>query len=163
MNKQQILPLTVLTIVALGGATFGLSKLSLFAVHAQSQSSQVSQITEKPEAGIEVADDNKQEPSFTSSIRTQTEAIGQEVDDATEAKQLETLAKISSDQAKTAAEAQTGGKATNVKLEEENGNVVYAITVGTKEVKVDAGNGKVLHTETAEAGDSGEIGGSESN
>ena len=165
MKKKQIVLLAVLTIIALGEATLGLSQLSPTAVHAQSQvlAAQVQQVTEKPDTGIYVADNSKQEPSFTSSIRTHAEAKGQEVDDVTETKQLASLVKISSDQAKTAAEAQVGGKATSIKLESDDGNVVYAVTVGTKEVKVDAGNGKILSTETAEAGDSNETGGSETN
>ena len=162
MNKQKIVPLAALAIVALGGATLGISQMSPTLVHAQSPAAQVSQAqteqqtTEKADSGTEVADKNEQEPTYTSSIRVQDN--GQETDDGTEAKKLASLAKISSDQAKAAAEKSVGGTASSVKLEEENGNVVYAVTVGTKEVKVDAGNGNVLATETAEAGDSGETG-----
>ena len=162
MNKQQIVPLAVLSLVALGGATLGISKMSPTLVHAQSSAAQVSQApagqqaTEKADtSGTDVAD-NKQTPAYTSSIRVPE--TGKEMDDGTEAKQLASLAKISSDQAKSAAEKNAGGTASSVKLEEEHGNVVYAVTVGTKEVKVDAGNGNILHTETAEAGDSGEKG-----
>ncbi len=161
MNKQQIVPLAVLTLVALGGATLGISRLNPTAVHAQSPAAQVQPATEKPDTGTEVADNNKQEPKYTSSIRVPD--TGQEMDDGTEAKQLASLATINSDQAKAAAEKNAGGSASSVKLEEENGNIVYAVTVGTKEVKVDAGNGNVLATEAVEAGDSKETGGSETN
>lgn len=158
MNKQKIVPLAALAIVALGGVTAGISQMSPTLVHAQSPAAQVSQqqVAEKPDTGTEVADNNKQEPTYTSSIRIPD--TGQEMDDGTEAKKLASVAKISSDQAKAAAEKSAGGSASSVKLEDENGNVVYAVTVGTKEVKVDAGNGNVLATETAEAGDSGETG-----
>jgi uncharacterized membrane protein YkoI len=161
MNKQQIVPLTVLALVALGGVTVGVNKMSPTVANAQSPAAQVQQGTEKADTGTETAETNKHAPTYASSIRIQESA--QEMDVATEAKQLASLAKISSDQAKAAAEKSAGGTASTVKLEEENGNVVYAVTIGTKEVKVDAGNGAILHTETAEAGDSKETGGSETN
>ncbi len=36
-----------------------------------------------------------------------------------------------------------------MKLENEDGNVIYAVAIGQKEVKVDAGNGRVLYTDAA--------------
>ncbi len=162
MNKQKIVPLAALAIVALGGATFGFNQMSPTVVHAQSQAAQVSQVpagqqvAERADTGTEVADKNEQKPTYTSSIRIPD--TGQETDDGTEAKKLASVAKISEAQARAAAEKSAGGSASSVKLEDENGSVVYAVTVGTKEVKVDAGNGNVLATETAEAGDSGETG-----
>lgn len=161
MNKQKIVPLAALALVALGGVTAGISKMSPTVANAQSPATTVQQVAEKPDTGTEVADNNKQESTYTSSIRIPD--TGQEMDEGTEAKQLASAAKISSDQAKAAAEKSAGGSASSVKLEDENGNVVYAVTVGTKEVKVDAGNGNILATETAEAGESGETGGTESN
>lgn len=59
---------------------------------------------------------------------------------------LKPLAKITSQQAQQAAETAQGGKANSVKLEAENGSLVYAVIIGNNEVMVDAGNGKVLHT-----------------
>lgn len=164
MNKQQIIPLAALAIVALGGATLGISKMNPTAVNAQSpKAAQVQQETEKADTGTEATENNNQEPNYTSSIRVASQANDSETNDTTEAKQLASLAKISEAQAKAAAEKSAGGSASSVTLEEENGNVVYAVTVGKKEVKVDAGNGKVLHTETAEAGETKEIEGPESN
>lgn len=69
--------------------------------------------------------------------------------DKQESAKLQTLAKITAQQARQFAEANQGGKANNVKLENEDGNVVYAVAIGQKEVKVDAGNGRVLYTESA--------------
>jgi uncharacterized membrane protein YkoI len=66
-----------------------------------------------------------------------------------EDKKLQALAKITAEQAKQAAETSVGDKASSVKLENEDGNLVYAVEIGQKEVKVDAGNGKVLYTENA--------------
>jgi uncharacterized membrane protein YkoI len=73
----------------------------------------------------------------------------EEAADAKETTKLQPLAKITAQQAQQAAEAPQGGQASGVKLENENGNLVYAVEIGTQEVKVDAGNGKVLYTETA--------------
>ncbi len=69
--------------------------------------------------------------------------------DSKESAKLQALAKITPQQAQQAAESAQGGQAKNVKLESENGNLVYAVEIGNQEVTVDAGNGKVLSTETA--------------
>jgi hypothetical protein len=73
---------------------------------------------------------------------------GETNDDAKETQEgakLQSLAKISPQQAQQVAESAQGAKASSVKLENENGNLVYAVAIGQKEVKVDAGNGKVLY------------------
>jgi uncharacterized membrane protein YkoI len=75
---------------------------------------------------------------------------GETNDDAQEqqgAAKLQQLAKITPQQATQAAEAKQGGKAGSVKLEKENGTLVYAVIVGKTEVIVDASNGRVLSTE----------------
>ena len=69
--------------------------------------------------------------------------------DQQESSKLQSLAKISSQQAQQSAEASLGGRASSVKLENEDGNVVYAVAIGQQEVTVDAGNGQVLYTEAA--------------
>jgi len=77
---------------------------------------------------------------------------GETNDDAQEqpeAAKLQLLAKITTQQAQQAAEASVGGKAKSVKLENEDGNLVYAVEIGQQEVTVDAGNGKVLYAENA--------------
>lgn len=65
---------------------------------------------------------------------------------------LQALAKITPDQAKTAALAAVPGTVVKVDLDNENGNVVYSVEVktanGATEVKVDAGDGKVLAQDT---------------
>ena len=50
-------------------------------------------------------------------------------------------------QAQQAAETASAGKASSVDLETEDGNLVYEVTIGQKEVIVDAGDGRVLYTE----------------
>jgi uncharacterized membrane protein YkoI len=65
-----------------------------------------------------------------------------------ETAQLQALAKITPQQAQQAAQAAQPGQVTGVQLEDENGSLVYAVKIGQNEVKVDAGNGKILYTET---------------
>lgn len=72
-----------------------------------------------------------------------------DVEDHKEAAQLQSLAKISLQQAQQAAESAVGGKASSIELENEDGNLVYEVSIGQKEVIVDAGNGTVLYTENA--------------
>ncbi|MEH2425339.1 MAG: PepSY domain-containing protein [Nostoc sp.] len=72
---------------------------------------------------------------------------GETNDDAQEAAKLQPLAKITAQQAQQAVEASVGGKASGVKLENEDGNLVYTVEIGQQNVKVDAGNGKVLYAE----------------
>ncbi len=95
-------------------------------------------------------------PQHSSMIVQKTTEIGEKSDretnddvkDSQEASKLQSLAKITPQQAQQSAEAANQGvKASQVKLENENGNLVYAVTIGQTEVTVDAGNGKVLYTE----------------
>jgi uncharacterized membrane protein YkoI len=65
-----------------------------------------------------------------------------------ESQRLQSLAKITPQQAQQAAEAAEKGTASRVKLENEDGNLVYAVTIGQKEVKVDAGDSRILYTDT---------------
>lgn len=70
-----------------------------------------------------------------------------------ESAKLRPLATISPQQAQQAAEADRGGRARSVKLENDDGNLVYAVVIGQQEVKVDAGNGRVLYTEALNGDD----------
>ncbi|MBN3958601.1 PepSY domain-containing protein [Nostoc sp. NMS8] len=74
---------------------------------------------------------------------------GETNDDAQEAAKLQPLAKITAQQAQQAVEVSVGGKAKSVKLENEDGNLVYSVEIGQQDVKVDAGNSKVLYAENA--------------
>jgi len=93
--------------------------------------------------------DSHEKPSYTSSLTISTTGN----DDDTPVSELEKLVKITSDQAKKFAEDAIGGTATEVKLENDDGNVVYAVVIGDQEVKIDAGDGKVLLVEKDDAGD----------
>ncbi|GAC1450745.1 MAG: PepSY domain-containing protein [Chamaesiphon sp.] len=60
--------------------------------------------------------------------------------------QLQSLAKVTRQQAQQVAEAAQKGRVSSVKLENEDNNLIYAVMIGQKEVKVDAGNGRILST-----------------
>ena len=97
--------------------------------------------------------DQTQDPSYTSSV-TAPEQNGQ--NEADESAALQSLAKISPDQARDAALAAVPGTADKVELDNENGNVVYSVQItdasGAKtDVKVDAGNGSVVHQDSGDA------------
>ena len=64
-----------------------------------------------------------------------------------ESTKLQRLAKITPQQAQQSAEVKQGGKASSVKLENENGSLVYAVVIDRTEVSVDADNGRILSTE----------------
>lgn len=70
-----------------------------------------------------------------------------DVKEKEEAAKLRKLAKITPQQAQKAAEDYLKGKAKEVELENDNGNLVYEVTIGQTEVAVDAGNAKILYTE----------------
>jgi hypothetical protein len=89
-----------------------------------------------------------------------------EQDDAAEQAALQAKAKITADQAKAAALAKYPGATVNkVELEDENGKVVYGVKLTDSsgkqwDVKVDAGNGAVVSSES-DAPEAGETKGAE--
>lgn len=92
---------------------------------------------------------NEQSPKYTSSISVdQTATDG--LSEADEAAALASQARISSDEAKAAAlAAYPGTTVVKAELDNENGALVYSIELSNgSDVKVDAGNGAILHTET---------------
>jgi uncharacterized membrane protein YkoI len=145
MQNKLTIPLLALAIIGVGGTVYTIKNSGATSVHAQ-----VVTATTQPTKADDVNGDQN-EPQVKSSIQTSDSST--EVNDTFEAEQLKSLAKISDAQAKASAEKSAGGTATTVKLESENGNVVYSVTVNGKEVKIDAGNGSVLRTETAEGAD----------
>jgi uncharacterized membrane protein YkoI len=79
---------------------------------------------------------------------------GEEAEDkaeGAESERLKSLARITPEQASAAALAQVPGTVKQVELENEDGNVVYGVEIktasGESDVKVDAGDGRVLHVE----------------
>ena len=98
-----------------------------------------------------------QSPAYNSSVQVKDqdrEEYGERHEERGEAGQLAALAKIDASQASAAAVAQVPGTVFEVALDNENGNVVYCVEIKTasnemKDVKVDAGSGKVLHVGAA--------------
>jgi len=72
---------------------------------------------------------------------------GPEIGEQDEIQPLASSTAISADQARQAAEAITGEKASQVELEEENGVLVYGVEFASKEVTVDANTGTVIQIE----------------
>ncbi|MGQ9503213.1 MAG: PepSY domain-containing protein [Candidatus Oleimicrobiaceae bacterium] len=101
-------------------------------------------------------DDQVQAPSYAGSIVVD-QARFEGMSEADEAAALQGMAIISADQAKAAAEAANpGATAVKVELDNENGTLVYSVELSNGlDVKVDAGNGAVLHTEQADADEAG--------
>lgn len=106
------------------------------------------------EAATETDDDANDQVSYVSSITA--DSSGTEND---EASQLADLATTSEADATNAALAAQSGTVTSVQLENEDGNVVYAVVIdtgtGVVEVKVDAGNASVLAIDTGADTDEG--------
>jgi uncharacterized membrane protein YkoI len=104
------------------------------------------------------SDDQVQEPAYSGSIAVD-QAQYEGMSEADEATALQGMATLSADEAKAAAEAANPGTtAIQVELDNENGVLVYSVELGNGlDVKVDAGNSQILHTEQAgadqEAGD----------
>ena len=103
------------------------------------------QIAQASDGDGETNDDTKAQAGERD--RETNDDAKEQAEDQQESAKLQSLAKITPQQAQQAAEAAQGGQASNVKLENEDGNLVYAVVIGHKEVKVDAGNGRVLYTE----------------
>lgn len=94
-------------------------------------------------------------PAYTSSVTVADSGTESSANDAA----LAAAAKITPDQAKTAALAAVPGTAGKVELDNENGSVVFGVEVtnaagARTDVKVDAGNGKVLAQEAGDANES---------
>jgi uncharacterized membrane protein YkoI len=154
---------TKLILAAAAIGTLGLGSLAKFVDAAPTQSP----VAVMPAAGVTEKSDGDGEanpateaPENTSNSQLQASNPSQqpeksdgdgEANDATEqqeSQKLQSLAKITPQQAQQAAEASAKGTASRVKLENENGNLVYTVVIGQNEVIVDAGNGKVLGTNT---------------
>ena len=127
MKINKIFMSTLLLFVVLGGSVFAVSK-----ANNTNPIDYISSITTT----------NNNDDSIKETVQSEK----------TEAKELEKLAKITSDEAKIAALAKVNGEVKEIELDNENGNVVYSVEILsagiTVDVKVDAGNGKVLKVET---------------
>lgn len=149
-------------VVAAGGA---------FVISAQSAKGDERQDEKtKYRSSVQTADDNNEkaeteenegaednESRETSDKAGENESEAEDQAEVAESARLQSLATISADQAKSAALAQVAGTVTKVELENEDGNVVYGVEIktadGERDVKVDAGNGSVLHVEKGDGED----------
>ena len=134
----------------------GLAGLGILAGAAGIANAATGSSTSSPPAAEQQESDTTQDPSYRSSVTT---ADNQTTDEASEAAGLQTLAKISAEDAKAAALAKVPGTACQVELDNENGNVVYSVEVttaqGVVDVKVDAGSATVLAQEADDGDDRG--------
>jgi len=104
-----------------------------------------------------------QSPSYKGSI-TVSQSQNDGMSETQEAAALQSQTKISAAQAEAAAlAANPGTKVVKSELDNENGALVYSVQLNNGlDVKVDAGNGQVLHSEQAGADQGGaEQGGAE--
>jgi uncharacterized membrane protein YkoI len=123
---------------------------------ATAQQADAPQPANAPATAQQERDDGEQNPSYRSSVTAPDREYASERE---EAQALQSLAKLSADEARSAALAEVPGKATEVGLDNENGNVVYSVDIEKSDgsqvdVKVDAGNGTVVHQD-ADDGDDG--------
>lgn len=160
------------TKITLAAAAIGIIGLGGLAKIVSAAKSQPQQVTIMPQqAGMKMAEasdgDGEVNDATEASVSTQSSQLiakapvrtqgseasdgdgetNDDVKDQQESAKLQPLAKITPQQAQQAAEQGGGGKASNVKLENEDGNLVYTVTIGQQEMKIDAGNGKVLYTD----------------
>ncbi len=93
-------------------------------------------------------DTGVQQPSYTGSITVDQKAM-EGMSEADEAAALQSKAKITAKDAEAAAlAANPGTTVVKTELDNENGVLVYSVELSNGlDVKVDAGNGKILHTE----------------
>ena len=154
--------LAALAALALGGAALASGGSPSTPPPAAAQPGGTAADTETNDTGqkadTETAGD--QSPAYSSSIKV-PEQNG--VSDQAEAATLAAKATVTPAQAKDAALAAAPGTAGKVELDSENGNLVYSVEVTkaggtTVDVKVDAGNAKVLAQEAGEAGEGAESG-----
>jgi uncharacterized membrane protein YkoI len=102
-----------------------------------------------------------QTPAYQSSATAPngTDETGTKASESDEAAALISKAAITADEASAAANRAVPGTVNQVELDNENGQVVYSVEIntakGTVDVKVDAGNGKVLYQDSGEDGESG--------
>jgi len=141
----------------LGAALAGLAALAIGGSALASAQGSDPQPANAPAAAQQEREDGAQNPAYRSSLTTPEQEFKSE--DA-EAQALQSKATISAAEARSAALAAVPGTVESVELDNENGNVVYSVEIkkadGSKiDVKVDAGNAKVLHQE-ADDGDDAE-------
>ncbi len=91
-------------------------------------------------------------PAFAGSLHSSIQVPGGNKK-ASEAKEeintprLLKLCKINKEEAKAIAAKKYKGKFGKIDLENEDGDLIWSVEIGTKELAIDAGNGKILQIE----------------
>lgn len=119
--------------------------VSLFIMTTLGISGLAKMVSAQPSAAVGAA-----EHSTSQASKEASDGDGEtndEAQDPQEAARLQTLAKITSEQAQRLAEATMGKPADKVEIENDDGSLVYAVSFGQQDVKVDAGNGAILYTD----------------
>ncbi|MEA5532954.1 PepSY domain-containing protein [Crocosphaera sp. XPORK-15E] len=128
--------------------TLGIALLSILGLGSLARAVSTTQV-KSPVAVI-----SSEHKSYQVAEAAEDDEDGENDDDAHEKQEsanLQSLAKISPQQAQQVAEKSMGSQATKVELENEDGNLVYSVIIGEKDVKVDAGNGKILYIDNSNA------------
>jgi len=146
--------LTGIGIAAVLAAAFLLGNLTLGPIFAQSQATNSS---------TQSAEIDEQQPKYSGSIQIDDSQY-QGMSEADETAALQSKATISAAQAEAAAlAANPGTTVVKTELDNENGVLVYSVELSNgMDIKVDASNGKVLHTEAGGLDDQTESGMEES-
>lgn len=158
MNTSKTIAITAAMLGVLGFSglvrtVYAQSPQSAIAIISQHRSSNLVAEASDGDGEANDATEAPENHKYSQSPATSEASDGDgEVNDDTEEQQeqakLQPLTKITSSQAQKVAEATEGGKANEVKLENEDGNLVYSVIIGQKEIKIDAGNGRVLYAES---------------
>ena len=132
------------SLLVIGGMLAGVVGSIGLVVHAQSTSATVpivkqqvsdtSNIQDKD--GVEVADQNENDV---------------EQNDIAEQASLQAKAKITAEQAKTIALGKVAGTVASIELDDEDSVLVYEVTIGTQEVKVNAIDGSIVKIEKSDS------------
>jgi uncharacterized membrane protein YkoI len=129
-TSLKLMTIAAIGIVGLGGLASmsapSASARGIFAAHKQQASAEASD-------GDGETDDDVQSPE--------------------ESARLQALATVTPQQAQQTAEQQMGKPADKVEIENDDGSLVYAVSFGQQDVKVDAGNGQILYTDNQQDGD----------
>jgi uncharacterized membrane protein YkoI len=125
---------------------------------AKVKEADMDEVDEQVEEQTEVDEQSQ----YTGSIQVD-DAQYDGMSEADEAAALQSKATISAADAETAAlAANPGATVVKTELDNENGSVVYSVELSNgNDVKVDAGNGQILHTEVGGVDSEGEVEGQE--
>ena len=131
----------IASVLAVAGILAGAVGLTAYAQSAPTTvpivSQQVSDTDNiQDKGGVEVADQNENDG---------------EQNDAAEQASLQSKTKITAEQAKTIALSKVSGTVTSVQLDDEDGVLVYEVTIGTQEVRVNAVDGSILKIEKSDS------------